>query len=270
MPIHTAHLLLGQPWQSERRVTHDGYKNSYSFVMNGKPITLMPLPPQQACEDEVRIRSQCEKRNIEIECEKQKCELEESEKQNVIECKMEVENRKEKEKPQEKKRQKECFDEKKTNEAENEKEKNEKDFEKELKNAKTEEKEIFQEKEKRKTSCNESEVITNSFNPSLSSVVSFLLQEYDDDVFPKEILEGLPPIKGTEHPIDFIIGEPIPNWPACRNNLEGTKEFLVEGYVAKSLSSCVVLILLVPKDGTWRMRVDCLAINDIVVKYQED
>ena len=33
-PMHAGYLLLGHPWQFDRKVTHDGYKNIYSFVMN--------------------------------------------------------------------------------------------------------------------------------------------------------------------------------------------------------------------------------------------
>ncbi|GKU89653.1 hypothetical protein SLEP1_g3767 [Rubroshorea leprosula] len=52
-------------------------------------------------------------------------------------------------------------------------------------------------------------------------------------MFPEDIPNGLPPIRGIEHQIDFI---PVP-------------------------------MLLVPKkDGTWRMCVDCRAVNKITVK----
>ena len=32
VPMHAGHILLGRPWQFDRKVTHDGFKNRYSFV----------------------------------------------------------------------------------------------------------------------------------------------------------------------------------------------------------------------------------------------
>uniref|UniRef100_A0A2N9FZ50 CCHC-type domain-containing protein n=1 Tax=Fagus sylvatica TaxID=28930 RepID=A0A2N9FZ50_FAGSY len=40
-----------RPWQYDRRVTHDGFKNMYSFVKGGKTIKLAPLTPSQEFED---------------------------------------------------------------------------------------------------------------------------------------------------------------------------------------------------------------------------
>ena len=39
VPIHAGHILLGQPWQYDRRAAHDDYLNHFSFLMNEKPIT---------------------------------------------------------------------------------------------------------------------------------------------------------------------------------------------------------------------------------------
>uniref|UniRef100_A0A2N9IG56 CCHC-type domain-containing protein n=1 Tax=Fagus sylvatica TaxID=28930 RepID=A0A2N9IG56_FAGSY len=43
VPMHAGHILLGRPWQYDRRVTHDGFKNMYSFVKGDKTIKLAPL-----------------------------------------------------------------------------------------------------------------------------------------------------------------------------------------------------------------------------------
>ncbi|XP_071923188.1 uncharacterized protein [Coffea arabica] len=74
-------------------------------------------------------------------------------------------------------------------------------------------------------------------------------EEYQD-VFPEDIPNGLPPLRGIEHQIDFIPGSSLPNKAPYRTNPEETKEQQRQ------------------KDGGWMMCTDCRAINAITVKYR--
>jgi len=46
VPMHASHLLLGRPWQFDRKAIHDGFRNRFDIVKDGKTITLVPLSPK--------------------------------------------------------------------------------------------------------------------------------------------------------------------------------------------------------------------------------
>ncbi|OMO49962.1 reverse transcriptase [Corchorus capsularis] len=191
LPMQACHVLFGRPWQYDNKVHHDGETNKYSFMCGKRPITLIPLSPQEALKDQIKVRDEF--------------------------AKMESD---------------------------------------------------YRAKEKAKhanlnVNCVEGKSDLVDKHASSKKVV-------------KEYSSGLPPISGIEHQIDFIPGVQIPNKLAYRTNPEETKELekqvgelLQKGFVRESLSPCAVPVLLVPKkDGTWRMCVDCRAINNITVKYR--
>jgi len=47
VPMSACHILLGRPWQFDRPVIHDGFKNTYALIIDKGKIVLNPLPPNQ-------------------------------------------------------------------------------------------------------------------------------------------------------------------------------------------------------------------------------
>eukprot|EP00253_Pinus_taeda_P006624 PITA_06624 len=43
MPMDVCHILLGRPWQYDRKVVHDGLTNCYKFVKDGIKHTIVPI-----------------------------------------------------------------------------------------------------------------------------------------------------------------------------------------------------------------------------------
>ena len=75
VPIQVCHLLLGEPWQLDRKVTRDDRTNRYSFKHQGRKITLAPLTPKQVQEDQFKMKQSIERekeKEIEKEIERMK------------------------------------------------------------------------------------------------------------------------------------------------------------------------------------------------------
>ncbi|KAI0529218.1 hypothetical protein KFK09_001765 [Dendrobium nobile] len=105
--------------------------------------------------------------------------------------------------------------------------------------------------------------------------VQELLQEFCD-VFPEEILAGLPPAREIQHEIELIPGAMLPNRPPYRLRPDEyehlqlqIEDLLSKGFIKPSVSPCTVPVLLVPKkDGSYRMCMDSRAMNKITVRYR--
>lgn len=70
--MQEGHMLLGRPGKFDRKFVHDGYKNTYSLVQTEKKITLRPLTPKKAHENQIHIKEKLEKREKEMREEENK------------------------------------------------------------------------------------------------------------------------------------------------------------------------------------------------------
>jgi hypothetical protein len=43
IPMDVCHILLGRPWKYDRKVIHDGRKNTYTLEKNGRTHMLLPI-----------------------------------------------------------------------------------------------------------------------------------------------------------------------------------------------------------------------------------
>ncbi|XP_060177892.1 uncharacterized protein LOC132607834 [Lycium barbarum] len=212
--MQACHLPLGRPWQFDVNAQHSGRTNKYSFVVKGKKYILNPLSPYQVSEDCRVMRELWEKY--------QKEEKEKGERETLLVIGGEGTSQD---------GSKKCLLAKPSNC---------------LKGV----------DERRFLVCLVNKHLllnANQATSTLPSSISSLLQEYEA-LFLEEMPDGLPPLRGIEHQINFVPDSQILNKPAYRSNLEETKELqrqveelFKKGLIKESLSPCAVLVILVPK-----------------------
>nr|XP_025882208.1 uncharacterized protein LOC112939363 [Oryza sativa Japonica Group] len=228
VPMQACNILLGRPWQFDRDSMHYGRSNQYSFLYHDKKIVLHPMSPEDILRDDVAKAAKSK-------CESDKKAQSDGKKPETINLKPRC-----------------------------------------LLATKSDINELIASPSVAYALvCKDALISLHDMQHSLAPAVANILQEYSD-VFPKEVPPGLPPVRGIQHQIDLIPGASLPNRAPYRTNPEETKEIqrqvhelLDKGYVRESLSPCAVPVILVPKkDGSWRMCVDCRAINNITIRYR--
>ncbi|XP_033138922.1 uncharacterized protein LOC117129779 [Brassica rapa] len=55
-PLEASHILLGRPWQYDKRSVHDGFTNRYTFIHKEKQVTLAPMTPQEVHQDQMHLK----------------------------------------------------------------------------------------------------------------------------------------------------------------------------------------------------------------------
>ncbi|KAK1648898.1 hypothetical protein QYE76_066703 [Lolium multiflorum] len=54
VPMTVCHMLLGRPWQFDKKAIHDGYSNAYTFKVKDKKFELRPMTPSQIIADNAK------------------------------------------------------------------------------------------------------------------------------------------------------------------------------------------------------------------------
>ncbi|RDX97813.1 hypothetical protein CR513_19362, partial [Mucuna pruriens] len=80
VPMEATYLLLGRPWQFDRKVNHGGFTNRFTFVHMEQKVVIKPLFPREVQEDQNKM---IEKRKKNKEVEKRETEQKERRK---MEC----------------------------------------------------------------------------------------------------------------------------------------------------------------------------------------
>ena len=60
--MYASYILLGKPWQFDRRANREDFKNHFCFMKDKKIVILVPLTPKQVYDDQVRLKQECDKK----------------------------------------------------------------------------------------------------------------------------------------------------------------------------------------------------------------
>ena len=63
VPMEATHVLLGRPWQFDRKNFHDGFTSKLSFDFHGHKVILKSLSPREVHEDQILMKKKRESEN---------------------------------------------------------------------------------------------------------------------------------------------------------------------------------------------------------------
>jgi len=61
VPMEACHILLGRPWQFDKKTMHNGLTNEITFTHKAKKFVLHPLLQSQVVEDQLQMKNKTEK-----------------------------------------------------------------------------------------------------------------------------------------------------------------------------------------------------------------
>ena len=187
VPMSVCHMLLGRPWQFDRRVIHDGRANTYQLNWHKKDIILRPMSPQEIVNES--------RQKTEVNLEQASVRHDKSDKHNSV--------------------------------GDNQPRPSGKSKGVNLLTMLATKDDLREFSEDPSlvpiVLMHKGEILVSNDMTPISLGVSNVLQEFGD-VFPAEIPSGLPPLRGIEHQIDLIPGSSLPNRAPYRTNPQETKE----------------------------------------------
>jgi len=72
VPMEACHILLGRPWQFDKKTMHNGLTNEITFTHNQKKFILNPLPHSQVVRDKVQMKQKRDEEKKKIKIEKER------------------------------------------------------------------------------------------------------------------------------------------------------------------------------------------------------
>ncbi|XP_019151914.1 PREDICTED: uncharacterized protein LOC109148634 [Ipomoea nil] len=197
--IKAAHVLLGRSWQFDRKINFDGMKNTYVFHMDGVRYVLSPLAPKQV--EEILLKSRKASKEAKSVTSSPYPKSKPPPPPISLSTPFSSQNTA-KESPH----QPSLLATKN-------------DIKKAIRKGNT----FLLLFIHKLTSDLDSSLVLHSESCFRNASIDELLADFSD-LFPKDMPKGLPPHRGIDHQIDFVIGSTLPNRPAYKTNPMEAKE----------------------------------------------